>query len=269
MGLFSSTKYLLKKLVANTLSTLGYVLISKEAYLQLEKNSQLIQLMEIWREIGSESEMSEKEWVGWAKQSRSQLGQDLLALHFSGVKRGGYFVEFGATDGVAGSNTFLLEKVFGWTGILAEPARKWQKSLGQNRNSEIDHRCVYSHSGQKIVFQEAGGGLSTIKSYSSSDMHAASRKESVEYEVETITLNDLLEEHGSPKHIDFLSIDTEGSELEILAALDFHKYSFGFICAEHNHTKNRETLEALLAGNGYKAIYPELSDFDGWFIPNP
>ena len=58
----------------------------------------------------------------WHK-SRSQLRQDLFVLSQLDFKRNGYFVEFGATNGFNLSNTHLMEKEFGWTGILAEPAK--------------------------------------------------------------------------------------------------------------------------------------------------
>lgn len=56
--------------------------------------------------------------AGW----QSQASQDVFALVANGFKRGGYFVEFGATNGKSISNTYVLEKEFGWTGIVAEPA---------------------------------------------------------------------------------------------------------------------------------------------------
>ena len=56
------------------------------------------------------------------RRSRAQILQDLWVLFQSREKHGGYFVEFGACDGLSLSNTFLLEKEYGWTGILAEPA---------------------------------------------------------------------------------------------------------------------------------------------------
>jgi hypothetical protein len=48
----------------------------------------------------------------------SQVGQDAWALGHFGAKRGGVFVDVGASDGVTGSNSYLLEKCLGWTGNL-------------------------------------------------------------------------------------------------------------------------------------------------------
>ena len=55
-------------------------------------------------------------------RSRSQLRQDIFVLCTLDFKRNGFFVEFGATNGVDLSNSYLLETEFNWTGILAEPA---------------------------------------------------------------------------------------------------------------------------------------------------
>ena len=61
-------------------------------------------------------------------ESQSQLGQGLLVLSQLDFKKNGYFVEFGTTDGITLSNSYLLEKKFGWKGILSEPAKKCLKS---------------------------------------------------------------------------------------------------------------------------------------------
>lgn len=199
--------------------------------------------------------------------SRAQLRQDLFALSALDFKRGGFFVEFGATDGVDLSNTYLLEKGFEWTGILAEPARCWHTALRQNRTARVETRCVWAVSGQMLPFNEANvGTLSTIASFSATDGHAESRRLGRTYAVESISLNDLLDQYDAPKVVDYLSIDTEGSEFEILKSVDFDRYSFRVITCEHNYTPAREQVHDLLAGKGYQRRYPQLSGCDDWYV---
>lgn len=150
--------------------------------------------------------------------SKSQLRQDLFVLSQLEFKTDGYFVEFGATNGVDWSNTFLLEKLFGWKGILAEPARVWHPELDQRRSAHIEKRCVWRDSTSTLTFTEAESAeLSTISSYNNSDSHRLERKKGVSYQVSTVSLNDMLAQYDAPKEIDYLSIDTEGSEFEILS----------------------------------------------------
>lgn len=199
--------------------------------------------------------------------SMSQIQQDLFALIVSDFKLGGFFVDFGATNGISLSNSFLLEKNFGWKGILAEPAKAWHSSLLGNRDAIIEKRCVWSTTGDFILFNETDiGELSTVDFLSSNDTHFEFRKKGQKYEVETITLEDMLTQYGSPKYIDFLSIDTEGSEFEILNSFNFEKFTFGFICCEHNFTPNRELLFNLLSSKGYIRVFSEYSRWDDWYI---
>ena len=86
------------------------------------------------------------------------------------------------------------------------------------------------------------------------------------YQVETVCLKDLLDFHKAPKHIEFLSIDTEGSEFEILNGFDFQSYTFGAICVEHNFGPTQEPINSLLTKNGYVQIHSDLSEFDDWYI---
>jgi hypothetical protein len=76
----------------------------------------------------------------------------------------------------------------------------------------------------------------------------------------------LLRKYKSPKYIDYLSIDTEGSEYEILNAFDFNEYKFGIITVEHNYTPEREKIFTLLSSKGYKRMYQDISLFDDWYI---
>lgn len=197
------------------------------------------------------------------EKSASQLRQDIFALVASGFRRDGYFLEFGATDGVSLNNTLLLERDFGWTGILAEPARNWQPELKQNRSCVIDTRCVWKTTGDTLGFTEAPRGEnSAISGY----MSWKRRARGTSYDVTTISLNDLLADHKAPALIDYASVDTEGSEFEILNALDWSRWSFRLLTIEHNFAPQREQIHALLTSKGYRRVLEPISRFDDWYL---
>jgi len=200
-------------------------------------------------------------------ESRAEFRQDLFVLSELGFKKGGYFVEFGATNGVSTSNTHLLETRFGWRGILAEPAKRWHKELRANRSCEIDTSCVWSHSNWVLPFKEDQiGERSTLQSFSTLDSKTTRGNSSKLYDVPTISLEDLLVKHDAPSAIDYLSIDTEGSEYEILSNFDFSKFQFRVITCEHNYTQSRERIHDLLTRNGYTRKFEMFSKVDDWYV---
>lgn len=249
----------LKNLVSSILFAFGYSINSKS------KKKLLGDLVKLPPGVGLSAIAARKAF----KSSKSQLGQDLFAVIASGASKPGFFVEFGSADGITLSNSILLEKELGWSGILCEPGRSWHQDLKRNRSCILDTRCVYSKTGEQIGFSENYiGELSGITEFAGEGHHGILDRTVTSYQVETISLLDLLRHHNAPKHIEFLSVDTEGSEFEILHAFDFSKYSFGAICVEHNYLENRPKVKHLLEANGYRQVYPELSDFDDWYVLN-
>ncbi len=201
-------------------------------------------------------------------QSRSQILQDLWVGFELGERRGGFFVEFGATNGLVNSNTWLLEKNYGWRGILAEPNPFWHPALAQNRNSAVDHRCVSSASGRKVRFlttDSVDPELSGVAEFAGGDHFAAVRADGNEIEVETVSLNQLLADHHAPIRIDYMSIDTEGSEYDILRSFDFSRHVIELISVEQNR-ETEAAIEALLAHQGYERVFREFSQWDGWYV---
>jgi len=197
-------------------------------------------------------------------KSPSQLNQDLYVLAINNFKTDGYFIEFGAANGNTFSNTWLLEKEFGWLGIVAEPARCFHNELKNNRSCNIEFDCVWNESDKEILFRESGE-LSTIDTFTDCDFHAEKRKNKEVYSVKTISIMDLLKKYNAPSHIEYLSIDTEGSELEILKSLDFEKYKIDVITCEHNHTNLRNEIRDFLFSKGYEWVNESFSDFDDWY----
>ena len=246
---------IIKELAAKVLLALGYSISNRTKRTLIKR---------IWK-LGQKVSKSQESKI--LRHSKSQLGQDILALSITGLKKPGFFVEFGAADGQALSNSHILEKHFGWSGILCEPSKSWHPALEKNRKCKIDTRCVYSASGEKISFSENYlGELSAITEYSEPNSHGLLKRTTSSYEVETISLQDLLVTHGAPKFIEFLSIDTEGSEFEILKNFDFQSFRFGAICVEHNFADTREKINSLLLANGYQQVHADLSDFDDWYV---
>ena len=213
--------------------------------------------------------------AAYLPHSKAQLAQDLFAIAFTDSTSPRFFVEFGATDGVNLSNTWLLEKKLGWNGILAEPAATWHDALTKNRGCIIDTRCVARTSGCKYQFLEVGNTtegsaeLSGVKEFANNGDWASKIRLSTskEYEVETISLDDLLQEHNAPSDIQFLSLDTEGSELDILEGYSFKKRTIRSICVEHNYVEsNRKAINALLLKKGYVQVMERVSKFDDWYV---
>ncbi len=201
-------------------------------------------------------------------ESRSQIRQDLFVLSALDFKRDGYFVEFGACEGIKTSNTVLLEQKFGWSGLLLEPAKVFHEKLVQNRTASIDFRCVWSASGARLPFMEQIDlpGRSTVSSLSVGEADADGQRVGIQYDVETVSLLDALDEHGAPRVIDYLSIDTEGSEFEILNAFDFSQYRFSVITCEHNYAPQRELIHELLTLKGYRRVHRDITQFDDWYV---
>lgn len=127
-------------------------------------------------ENASPEETGSRSWLARLKQnSVSQLGQDIWVLEKTGYMRNGYFVEFGATDGVLLSNTWLLEKEFGWQGLCAEPNPKFFALLQKNRHCQISNQYIGRETGQQVEFilADAFGGS---REFADDDHHKSKRE---------------------------------------------------------------------------------------------
>jgi len=242
----------------------------KRYHLSLVPTHRLQQLKDYEKDVDNFIALPEKQKTDLLKllaSSKAQMKQDLFVLSQLEFKKNGYFVEFGATDGVQLSNTYLLEQSFGWKGILAEPAKCWQEKLKRNRNSHIETDCVWKNSEDSLMFEEmTTPELSTIAEFLQDDFMSVHRVQDKKYKVNTISLIDLLEKYDAPKIVDYLSIDTEGSEYEILKSFDFTKYQFRIITCEHNYTQNRDKILNLLSQCGYERRFTGFSKCDDWYV---
>jgi len=175
----------------------------------------------------------------------SQYKQDQVVFNkFFSTKKEGFFLEIGADDGLRFSNCAFFEKTLGWKGIAVEARDSAYDKLIKNRDC-ICVNTVLSDKKEIADFQELSGygiGLSGLvnkycprhKERISCEIKNPNHKGSLIKKVQTTLLSDLLEKHGVV-NIDFLSIDTEGSELDILKTVDFDKYNIDVITIEDNY----------------------------------
>ncbi len=207
---------------------------------------------------------------------KSQLYQDIFALLMVGKNYDKTFLEFGATDGLELSNTYLLENNCGWTGVLCEPSPQWHDILKKNRpNTKIVTECIWNIGNKKLRFFVSDVGvLSTLEEFKESDKLSipGNTKSRIEKGnvviVNTISLNELIEKEFKGKSPSYISIDTEGSEFEILKGFDFKKYDPVCFTIEHNFTNLQKDIDEIMKSNNYLRIFKEITAFDAWYVRN-
>jgi len=191
------------------------------------------------------------------RASTSQVGQDfwIFGEAFDG-QRGGYFVDVGAADGVALSNTFLLEKRYGWRGICVEANPRTFERLRRARDVACVNVCV--DAGEGTVDFALRQQLSGIVSAQGEDPRASDHEV---VRLPTRTLESILRENAAPAVIDYLSLDVEGAEERILGGFAFDEYCFRCLTIE----RPSEALRAVLADRGYRAVR-EVAGLDAFFV---
>lgn len=198
--------------------------------------------------------------------SKSQLLQDIFTVLAHAERREGYFVEVGVGSGISISNTYLLENNYGWSGILVEPNRSYRDSILKTRKASLDIRAAYKSGGVKMEFteDESNGEFSSLSASAASNPRGHVRKS---YEVTTARLDDILADCGAPDRIGYMSIDTEGSEFEVLEGLDLAKRTIDVFTIEHNFDAEKlARISDRLTKRGYRRVMASITRWDAWFV---
>lgn len=205
---------------------------------------------------------------------KSQLYQDMFASFIVGDKFDKTFLEFGATNGIDLSNSYTLEKYLNWKGVLSEPSPQWHDELKKNRPyTRIVSECIWSESNKELNFFVSDVGvLSSLEDFKESDKISmpGNTKERLKSGkniiVKTISLNDIIEKQFNSKTPSYISIDTEGSEYEILKNFNFKKYRPLVFTIEHNFTELQLKIDELMHLNKYIRVFKSLTTFDAWYL---
>ncbi len=189
-------------------------------------------------------------------------GLDSLLEPYLDTAGPGYYVELGANDGVNQSNTYFLEKEFGWHGLLIEPSLNRYLELIRNRDPRNAFACAacvpfdYEHEFVRLTYANlmtVSKGLPTDLPNPDDHLRDGRRFLGSDYEVVDFgaiarTLDSLLEAAQAPATIDILSLDVEGAEIPVLSGIDHDRFRFRWMIIE---SRSIEALTMFLARHGY------------------
>ncbi|MAH51256.1 hypothetical protein CMI37_35895 [Candidatus Pacearchaeota archaeon] len=195
------------------------------------------------------------------------LSEKILRFFISLEKEGGFFIEAGASNGIWQSNTYYLEKVLGWNGLLIEPNSILLEDCRNNRKNKNNffYNCAlvskdYEKEYIKGYFAEQDYEnrlMAQVENINQSPERKKRWATKSPIIVPAKKLSDILEEFHVTK-IDFFSLDVEGYEVEVLSGLDFTKHAPTFICVEcwndpeDSRYLNLNLIKELLEKKGYE-----------------
>lgn len=192
----------------------------------------------------------------------SQYKQDeyLETTVFKGYKEG-FYVDVGAHDGVSLNNTLYFEKNNNWRGINIEPIKGVFDMLVENRPLDVNINCaVCNRDGEADFYLNEGytemlSGI--IENYDARHLERLMNENTEKsattqiVKVNTKRLDTIFDEQGV-SHINYLSIDVEGAEFEVLKSINFDKVFIDVIGFENNYAEVSTPIILYLEYKGFK-----------------
>lgn len=191
------------------------------------------------------------------KQNHPEEYEKLMVWEFFGFSQEGFFVDVGANDPKILSQSWFLEKM-GWRGLLIEPLPEKHDALVRERPLSRVFQVAVSAPDKT---GEADFFVSDMQSSLKKNLIAADVTYQTKTRVKVVTLDSILEEIQPPR-LDFISIDTEGTELDVLRGFNLQKWKPSLILMEDvvlSLNKHR-----YLIANGYK-LYRR-TGYNAWYV---
>lgn len=191
--------------------------------------------------------------TSWRSENKfhSELQEELFIIDYFNSKKNGYVLDIGAADGITASNSFKIINEYEWSGLLIEACPKHNSNL-KILYDDVDGVDYFlgaiDQNKKQITFYEVTErelGLSNTIGES----HTRNQN-FVTYEVPCLDINSILKKYNVPKDIDFVSLDIEGSEDQVLNNWNFEKYQVNLWCIEENNC----SYEEFFNSHGYKRL---------------
>jgi FkbM family methyltransferase len=197
----------------------------------------------------------------------SQLGEDLYIFKnfINKIVKDGIFIELGALDGIKYSNSKFFEDELGFTGILIEPTKNYQKLIINRPNCKNFNYAISNIEGENIFIGDdaTAGIMDNIPEFMLNRYH----KKSLKYKVEGIPISKIINK-SNINYIDIYFIDVEGAEFIVLDTTDWSIPIYLIIIELHNIDIEKDNkCRELLLKNGFK-FYASLCSNEIWVNEN-
>lgn len=198
-------------------------------------------------------------------ESYSQFQEDLLIDLILGRKKTGLYIDIGANDPFVNNNTQRFYQR-GWRGINIEPNKIAYEKIKQNRTEDCNLNIAISENTGELTFYLIGedSSISTLDYKQALKMEKITKGKITTCTVKTKTLKDVLDDNAENRQIDFMSVDAEGHDLEVLKSNDWNKYRPFLILVESN-IKTKDIIK-YMEQNGYLYIFS--NQVNALFIDN-
>ncbi len=189
----------------------------------------------------------------------SQYAQDIFAAIFS-VRKNGFFVEIGGYDPFKHSNSFWLESRRGWGGVCVEPDPLKAKKIENNRDATVINKAI-STERRPLDFVVAGALSAIVETLPVEHFERIKREipdwEIISVECVPFTEIDNVVPNGK---IDFLTVDVEGHEVEVLKSIDFERVNISTMTIEYG-VSNSDEIRLIMERAGFCLLFTHHADY--------
>lgn len=186
--------------------------------------------------------------ITWKNEKFKSAGdEDKFIIDFFNHKKNGYLLDIACACPVSGSLTYKLLNYYNWNGILVEPSLFHKENI-ESCYGDVEGVYFYNgaiHQSEKEILLYQPKSPNEV-GWASLNQNHVNHMDHISYKVQCLKINDLLSIYNAPKQIDFINLDIEGSESQVLDYLDYEKYDVKLFCIE-----NGGSYETLMIQNGY------------------
>ena len=201
---------------------------------------------------------------------RAQYGEDRVALHFLGHRRGGFYADFGAHHPVRLSNTWLLHAAYGWRGLNVDADAELMQAFRRLRPRDINVTAAIGPGKAPVEFTVFEKRLESTLDPARAARTGRRREVIARHSLVPRTIAEIFEAHLPPDQaIDFMSVDLEGADLDALGTNDWARFRPELVCVEDFGFRALEPtpIRGFMEDRGYRwvshAVYSSFYLRDG------